>query len=91
MAFYLIMVAVGLGSFLLNAARFTWRRFLPFVAVSMLWGCLVRYSTEFALVLAPIVALNGQEWFQGRFGTPRPAGRRLDVLVHRRPAGDAGR
>ncbi len=68
MAFYLIMVALGLGSFLLNAARFSWRRFVPFVVVSLLWGCLIRHSTEFALVLAVVVALNGQEWYQGRFG-----------------------
>src|SRR5262249_38796820 len=69
MAFYLIMVAVGLGSFLVNAARFSWRRFLPFVFVSLLWGCLMRHSVEFALVLAAILALNGQEWYQARFGT----------------------
>jgi tetratricopeptide (TPR) repeat protein len=69
MAFYLIVVALGLGSFLLNAARFTWRRFLPFVVVSVLWGCLMRQSTEFALVLATVAALNGQEWYQARFGT----------------------
>jgi tetratricopeptide (TPR) repeat protein len=68
-AFYLIVVAVGLGSFLLNSARFSWRRFLPFAVVSILWGCLIRYSAEFALVFAAVLALNGQEWYQARFGT----------------------
>jgi tetratricopeptide (TPR) repeat protein len=69
MAFYLIMVAAGLGAFLLNSARFSWRRFLPFVVVSLLWGCLMRHSVEFALVLCAVVALNGQEWYLARFGT----------------------
>ena len=68
-AFYLITVAVGIASFLLNAARFSWRRFLPFAAVAILWGCLMRYSGEFALVFAAVIALNGQEWYQARFGT----------------------
>jgi tetratricopeptide (TPR) repeat protein len=68
-AFYLIMLAVGLGSFLLNSARFSWRRFLPFALVSILWGCMIRYSAEFALVFAVVLALNGQEWYQARFGT----------------------
>ena len=63
------MVAVGVASFVLNAARFSWRRFLPFAVVSILWGCLIRYSAEFALVLAAVIALNGQEWYLARFGT----------------------
>lgn len=68
-AFYLIIVALGLGSFLLNAARFSWRRFLPFAVISILWGCMIRYSAEFALIFAAVLALNGQEWYQARFGT----------------------
>jgi tetratricopeptide (TPR) repeat protein len=78
-AFYLIMVAVGLASFLLNAARFSWRRFLPFAVVSVLWACLMRYSAEFALVFAAVIALNGQEWYQGRFGTRGRLGARWTV------------
>jgi tetratricopeptide (TPR) repeat protein len=74
-AFYLIMVALGLGSFLLNAARFSWRRFLPFAVVSILWACLMRYSAEFALVFAVAIALNGQEWYHGRFGARGRLGR----------------
>jgi tetratricopeptide (TPR) repeat protein len=68
-AFYLITLALGLGSFSINAARFSWRRFLPFALVSILWGCLIRYSAEFALVFAAVLALNGQEWYQARFGS----------------------
>src|SRR5262249_41941866 len=73
---YLIVVAVGLGSFLLNAGRFSWSRFLPFAAVSVIWGLLMRFSAEFALVFAAVVALNGQEWYQARFGTEGRLGRR---------------
>ena len=29
----------------------------------------MRYSGEFALVFAAVIALNGQEWYQARFGT----------------------
>ncbi len=68
-AFYLLVVATGLGSFLINSARFSWRRFLAFAAVSALWGCMIRYSAEFAIVTAATAALNGQEWYQARFGT----------------------
>src|SRR5262249_51965492 len=68
-AFYLIIIAVGLGSFLLNAARFSWRRFLPFAVMAILWGAMIRFSAEFALVFAAVLALNGPEWFQARFGT----------------------
>jgi tetratricopeptide (TPR) repeat protein len=68
-AFYLVMVALGLASFVLNAAHFSWRRFLPFAVVSLLWGCLMKYSVEFALVFAVVTALNGQEWYHARFGS----------------------
>ena len=64
------MVAVGLGSFLLNAGAVL---LAPIPALrgwsSILWGCLIRYSAEFAMVFAAVIALNGQEWYQARFGT----------------------
>ncbi len=65
----MILVAVGVASFVLNAARFSWRRFLPFAVVSLLWGCLLRYNVDFALVFAAVIALNGQEWYLARFGS----------------------
>ncbi len=87
LAFYLIMVALGVASFVLNAARFSWRRFLVFAAAALLWGCLIRYSVEFALVLAMVATLNGQEAYL--CGSARgPAQHPMDPLVHRRPAGD---
>ena len=66
---YLLMVALGLASFLLNARRFSWSRFLPFALMAACWGVYVRYGPEFAVVFAPVIALNGQEWYQDRFGT----------------------
>jgi tetratricopeptide (TPR) repeat protein len=74
-AFYLTMVAAGVASFILNAARFSWRRFVPFAVISLLWGCLMRYSVEFALVFATVIALNGQEWYLSRFGGAGRLGR----------------
>jgi tetratricopeptide (TPR) repeat protein len=73
--FYLVVVALGIGSFLLNAPRFAWSRFLPFAVVSVLWGLLMHYSAEFAIVFAAVMALNGQEWYQARFGAEGRLGR----------------
>ena len=67
--FYLAIVGLGLGSFLINAARFSWSRFLPFAVTAILWAIMIRYSAEFAVMFAVIMALNGQEWYQARFGT----------------------
>ena len=67
--FFLAMVAVGLGSFLLNANRFSWSRFLPFALLSVIWGIFMQSNPLFAVVFAAVVGINGQEWFQERFGT----------------------
>jgi len=66
--YYLVVVGVGAASFLLNRARFSWARFLPYAAVAVAWGVYMRYSPEFAIVWASVMALNGQEWYQRRFG-----------------------
>ncbi len=66
--FYLILVGLGIGSFFINAPRFSWSRFLPFAVVSILYAILMRLSAEFAIVFAAVMALNGQEWYQARFG-----------------------
>jgi tetratricopeptide (TPR) repeat protein len=68
-AYYLIVLAVGIGSFLLNARRFTWSRFLPFAITAVIWGIFMRTNIYFGLVFAVVLALNGQEWYQDRFGT----------------------
>jgi len=66
---YVALVAVGLGSFALNRRRFVLGRFLVFATAAVLWGLLIRFSPEFALVFAATLTLNGQEWYHDRFGT----------------------
>lgn len=66
--YFLVAVAAGLATFLLNRARFSWSRFLPYVVAVVAWAMYMRLSAEFAVVLAAVASLNGQEWYQGRFG-----------------------
>ena len=66
---YVLMVAIGLSSFLLNVRRFAWSRFLPFAVIAVLWAILIGYRQEFAIVFAAVTAINGQEWYHDRFGT----------------------
>ncbi len=73
--YFLVLVVLGIGSFWINLARFSWSRFLPFAAISILWGIMMRYSADFAIVFAAVMALNGQEWYQARFGTAGRLGR----------------
>jgi tetratricopeptide (TPR) repeat protein len=68
-AYYLIVVALGLGSFLLNERRFARSRFLPFALLAVIWGVFMGYRQEFSAVFAAVLALNGQEWYHDRFGT----------------------
>src|SRR5262249_42707925 len=74
-AYYLILVGIGLGSFALNRRRFALGRFLTFAAAAVLWACLIRLAPEFALVFAATLILNGQEWYQDRFGVEGHLGR----------------
>jgi len=67
--FYVFMVAIGLSSFLLNARRFAWSRFLPFAVIAVFWAILMGYRQEYAIVFAAVTAINGQEWYHDRFGT----------------------
>jgi len=67
--FYVLMVALGLSTFLLNARRFAWSRFLPFAVVAAFWAILMGYRQEYAIVFAAVAAINGQEWYHDRFGT----------------------
>ncbi|MDG3003203.1 tetratricopeptide repeat protein [Paludisphaera mucosa] len=66
--FYVVFVGLGAASFVVNVARFSWARFLPFVFAAFAWAVYTRYSAGFAMVLAAVAALNGQEWYQRRFG-----------------------
>jgi tetratricopeptide (TPR) repeat protein len=67
-AFYLFVVWVGLMSFAVNWRQFSFARFLPFVLASVLWASQITLGAFFGMVLAACLALNGQEWYQSRFG-----------------------
>ena len=69
LAYYLGVVSLGLGSFLLNVRRFSWARFVPFAVMAALWLLVMHANAAFALVFAWVVVPNGQEWYQDRFGT----------------------
>lgn len=73
--YYLAATAIGLGSFILNLRRFSLSRFLMYAVAAGLWAFMIRYGAEFGIVFAATVALNGQEWYQGRFGTGGRLGR----------------
>ncbi len=74
-AYYLIVVGLGLVSFLLNRGRFSLGRFLTYAVMALLWGVYIRFGVEFAIVFVGVVALNGQEWYHDRFGTEGRLGR----------------
>lgn len=69
LAYYLVLVSLGFLSFVVNRRRFSLSRFLAYTVMVVLWGVLIRYAPEFSVVLAATLALNGQEWYQDRFGT----------------------
>ncbi len=77
--FYLLVVGAGYASFVLNRKRFALSRFLMYTAGVVLWGAFKRYAPEFSVLFAAAVALNGQEWYQGRFGTAGRVGPRWSV------------
>ena len=63
------LVGIGLLSFALNRRRFRFDRFLMYLAASALWLLALVFTGPFAVVLAAVLALNGQEWYQDTFGT----------------------
>ena len=68
-AYFLILVGIGLGSFVLNLRRFNLSRFLIFAVGAVLWAVMFRWQAEFGIILAMTLAQNGQEWYQDQFGT----------------------
>jgi tetratricopeptide (TPR) repeat protein len=78
-AYYSVVVALGLASFVLNLRRFAWSRFLMFATMAVLWGLLMHLNAAFAVVLAAVVAPNGQEWYHDRFGTEGRIERRWNL------------
>lgn len=67
-AYYVVVVGLGLASFVMNRRRFSLGRFLTFAAAAALWAALAILAPIFALVWAVTMTLNGQEWYQDRFG-----------------------
>jgi tetratricopeptide (TPR) repeat protein len=74
-AMYLVVVALGVGSFVLNWRRFSWSRFLSFLVMSVIWGIFMNASPFFAIVFAAVVGINGQEWYHDKFRTEGRLGR----------------
>ncbi|WP_406699768.1 alanine-zipper protein [Singulisphaera sp. Ch08] len=74
-AFYFVIVLVGLFSFALNRKRFSVGRFLSFAVMAFLWALYIRFGSLFAIVFAATLILNGQEWYQDRFGIEGRLGR----------------
>jgi hypothetical protein len=74
-AYYLLTVGTVLASFVVNRRRFRLGRFLGVVAAALLWAILAHLSGLFAVVGAAALALNGQEWYQDRYGVEGRLGR----------------
>ncbi|HEY2157042.1 MAG TPA: hypothetical protein VGH33_15545, partial [Isosphaeraceae bacterium] len=68
-------VGIGYLGFMLNARRFSLPRFLVYTAAAAFWALVRRYQLAFAPVFAAVLVLNGQEWYQDRFGTEGHLGR----------------
>jgi hypothetical protein len=69
MIIYMACVGLGFGSFVLNRRRFSLSRFLMFTFAALLWGAYLSDRSAFAVIFAATLAMNGQEWYQDRFGT----------------------
>jgi len=67
--YHLVLVCLGLGSFLLNWRRMDLGRLFLFLTAAVLATMLLRLRDPFALAWAAVIALNGQEWYQDIFGT----------------------
>ncbi len=70
-----MVVGVGLLSFVLNRSGFRLGRFLAFLVASVVWAGLMTMGLFFAVIFAVVMTLNGQEWYQDRFGTEGRVGR----------------
>ncbi len=71
---YGLLFCAGFGSFLLNWKRFDLGRFLTFLVSSFLVVLLWRFRDFFAIIWAATIAINGQEWYHGFFGTDGKVG-----------------
>lgn len=76
LSYFMLAVGLGLFSFALNRSRFSLGRFLAFIVMTLLWGVLFNhFRAPFAVVLAAVLILNGQEAYQDIFGVEGRLGR----------------
>ncbi len=66
--YYLVIVAIGLASFVLNRRRLSPARLAAYLVAALAWGGLARLTGEFAVIFAYSVGRNGQEWYQDHYG-----------------------
>jgi hypothetical protein len=67
-AYFVIVVGIGLLSFVLNRRRFQVGRLLVYLIGVALWALLIRFGAVFAVLWAAALIQNGQEWYLDRFG-----------------------
>lgn len=67
--YFALAVGAVLASFAVDRARFSTSRLLPFLVATALWAFRWDYGAVFAVVAAPTLAINGQEWYLSTFGT----------------------
>jgi hypothetical protein len=70
---YFPLLGLGLLSFALALPRWSWQRFLPFVALAVLSGVQARAIPFFAVVAGLVLAWNLQEFFARRPAVERVA------------------
>ncbi len=73
-AYFLAIVVAGLASFALNRARFSTGRLLAYLFAALVWAGQISMAPFFAVVFVAVLILNGQEWYQGVFGTEGKVG-----------------
>jgi hypothetical protein len=74
---YLVLVALGAASFAMNWSFWRWWRAVVWVAFFLLSARLARFIPFFAVVAAPITALNLQDFAVRKFGSTVPLESRL--------------
>ena len=68
LAYFLVVVVSGLATFALDRRKLSVYRLALYLVAALAWCGLNRLSAEFAIVFAYVVGLNGQEWYQDRYG-----------------------
>jgi tetratricopeptide (TPR) repeat protein len=72
---YYALLGLGLFSFILNLPRWHWQRFLPWLGLGLLSAFQARTVPFFALVAAPVLARNLEEFFARHSESERRQGR----------------